>query len=94
MAQRIEDYALQTLGDDVAALVDAHVTVEGLTSVDTFGATGNLTTGVLQGCTAALLAIGSAGVAWSAHNKERLLANGDRWEREIAKNLELDAPYR
>ena len=27
-------------------------------------------------------------------NKERLLANGDRWEREIAKNLELDAPYR
>ena len=23
-----------------------------------------------------------------------LLANGDRWEREIAKNLELDAPYR
>jgi len=28
------------------------------------------------------------------YNKERLLANGDRWEREIAKNLELDAPYR
>jgi NADH-quinone oxidoreductase subunit I len=27
-------------------------------------------------------------------NKERLLANGDRWEREIAKNLELDAAYR
>ena len=27
-------------------------------------------------------------------NKERLLANGDRWEREIAKNIELDAPYR
>jgi NADH-quinone oxidoreductase subunit I len=27
-------------------------------------------------------------------SKERLLANGDRWEREIAKNLELDAPYR
>ena len=24
----------------------------------------------------------------------RLLANGDRWEREIAKNLALDAPYR
>ncbi len=24
----------------------------------------------------------------------RLLANGNRWEREIAKNLELDAPYR
>ena len=28
------------------------------------------------------------------YNKERLLANGDRWEREIAKNLALDAPYR
>ncbi|MGZ5938915.1 MAG: NADH-quinone oxidoreductase subunit NuoI [Rhizomicrobium sp.] len=28
------------------------------------------------------------------YNKERLLSNGDRWEREIAKNLELDAPYR
>jgi NADH-quinone oxidoreductase subunit I len=27
-------------------------------------------------------------------DKERLLANGDRWEREIARNLELDAPYR
>ena len=27
-------------------------------------------------------------------DKERLLANGDRWERQIAKNLELDAPYR
>jgi NADH-quinone oxidoreductase subunit I len=27
-------------------------------------------------------------------DKERLLLNGDRWEREIAKNLELDAPYR
>jgi NADH-quinone oxidoreductase subunit I len=27
-------------------------------------------------------------------DKERLLENGDRWEREIAKNLELDAPYR
>ena len=27
-------------------------------------------------------------------DKERLLANGDRWEREIAKNLELDAPSR
>ena len=27
-------------------------------------------------------------------DKDRLLANGDRWEREIAKNLELDAPYR
>jgi hypothetical protein len=25
---------------------------------------------------------------------ERLLANGDRWEREIAQNLRLDAPYR
>jgi NADH-quinone oxidoreductase subunit I len=28
------------------------------------------------------------------YDKERLLANGDRWEREIAKNLMLDAPYR
>jgi NADH-quinone oxidoreductase subunit I len=28
------------------------------------------------------------------YDKERLLANGDRWEREIALNLELDAPYR
>ena len=27
-------------------------------------------------------------------DKDRLLSNGDRWEREIAKNLELDAPYR
>ena len=27
-------------------------------------------------------------------DKERLLANGDRWEREIAKNISLDAPYR
>ncbi|MGA9658181.1 MAG: NADH-quinone oxidoreductase subunit NuoI [Asticcacaulis sp.] len=28
------------------------------------------------------------------YDKSRLLANGDRWEREIAKSLELDAPYR
>src|SRR5689334_18297406 len=28
------------------------------------------------------------------YNKERLLANGDRWERAIAKNISLDAPYR
>lgn len=28
------------------------------------------------------------------YDKSRLLLNGDRWEREIAKNLELDAPYR
>src|SRR5271166_3012947 len=27
-------------------------------------------------------------------NSGRLLANGDRWEREIAKNISLDAPYR
>jgi NADH-quinone oxidoreductase subunit I len=27
-------------------------------------------------------------------NKDKLLANGDRWEREIARNLALDAPYR
>ena len=28
------------------------------------------------------------------YDKERLLANGDRWEREIAQNIALDAPYR
>ena len=28
------------------------------------------------------------------YDKERLLANGDRWERAIARNLSLDAPYR
>jgi len=28
------------------------------------------------------------------YDKDKLLANGDRWEAEIAKNLELDAPYR
>src|SRR5471032_2936817 len=28
------------------------------------------------------------------YDKDRLLANGDRWEREIARNLEMDAPYR
>ncbi|HEU0160690.1 MAG TPA: NADH-quinone oxidoreductase subunit NuoI [Hyphomicrobiaceae bacterium] len=28
------------------------------------------------------------------YDKERLLANGDRWEREIAKAIELDAPFR
>jgi NADH-quinone oxidoreductase subunit I len=28
------------------------------------------------------------------YNKDRLLENGDRWEREIARNLELDARYR
>ena len=28
------------------------------------------------------------------YDKDRLLANGDRWERLIARNLELDAPYR
>jgi NADH-quinone oxidoreductase subunit I len=28
------------------------------------------------------------------YNKEKLLANGDRWEREIAANLAADAPYR
>ena len=28
------------------------------------------------------------------YDKERLLANGDRWEREIAKNIALDARYR
>ncbi len=28
------------------------------------------------------------------YDKARLLDNGDRWERVIAKNLEMDAPYR
>ena len=28
------------------------------------------------------------------YNKEKLLANGDRWESEIAANLAADAPYR
>src|SRR5476651_257229 len=28
------------------------------------------------------------------YDKDRLLENGDRWEREIARNLALDAPYR
>ena len=28
------------------------------------------------------------------YNKEKLLANGDRWEAELAERLELDAPYR
>jgi NADH-quinone oxidoreductase subunit I len=28
------------------------------------------------------------------YNKEKLLANGERWEREIAANLAVDAPYR
>jgi NADH-quinone oxidoreductase subunit I len=28
------------------------------------------------------------------YNKDKLLANGDRWESELAKRLELSAPYR
>ena len=28
------------------------------------------------------------------YDKDKLLSNGDRWEGEIARNLELDAPYR
>ena len=28
------------------------------------------------------------------YDKNRLLANGDRWEAELARRLELDAPYR
>ena len=28
------------------------------------------------------------------YDKDKLLANGDRWEREIARNIALDAPYR
>src|SRR5271165_3957054 len=28
------------------------------------------------------------------YDKAKLLANGDRWEPELARRLELDAPYR
>ena len=28
------------------------------------------------------------------YNKEKLLANGDRWEAEVAQKLSADAPYR
>lgn len=28
------------------------------------------------------------------YDKERLLANGDRWEKELADNIKQDAPYR
>jgi len=28
------------------------------------------------------------------YNKDRLLENGDRWEPELARRLEMDAPYR
>ena len=28
------------------------------------------------------------------YNKDKLLANGDRWEAQIAANLAVDAPYR
>lgn len=28
------------------------------------------------------------------YNKEKLLANGDRWEAQLAANLAVDAPYR
>ncbi|MCO6416704.1 NADH-quinone oxidoreductase subunit NuoI [Siccirubricoccus sp. KC 17139] len=28
------------------------------------------------------------------YDKQKLLSNGDRWEPEIARRLELDAPYR
>ena len=28
------------------------------------------------------------------YDKDKLLANGDRWEREIARNMQIDAPYR
>jgi NADH-quinone oxidoreductase subunit I len=28
------------------------------------------------------------------YDKERLLANGDRWEKEISENIRLDLPYR
>ncbi|MGL1920356.1 MAG: NADH-quinone oxidoreductase subunit NuoI [Hyphomicrobiales bacterium] len=28
------------------------------------------------------------------YDKDKLLSNGDKWERQLAKNIELDAPYR
>jgi NADH-quinone oxidoreductase subunit I len=28
------------------------------------------------------------------YDQERMLANGDRWEQELARNIALDAPYR
>ena len=28
------------------------------------------------------------------YDKDKLLANGERWEREIARNIAADAPYR
>jgi NADH-quinone oxidoreductase subunit I len=28
------------------------------------------------------------------YNKRKLIENGERWEREIALNIELDAAYR
>jgi NADH-quinone oxidoreductase subunit I len=28
------------------------------------------------------------------YDKDKLLANGERWERAIAANLAADAPYR
>jgi len=28
------------------------------------------------------------------YNKEKLLANGEKWEREIAANIKADSPYR
>ena len=28
------------------------------------------------------------------YDKKKLLENGDRWEREIARNMAIDAPYR
>ena len=28
------------------------------------------------------------------YNKEKLLANGDKWEPELAANIRADAPYR
>ena len=28
------------------------------------------------------------------YDKAKLLANGDRWERELAQNIAMDAPYR
>ncbi|TIM71676.1 MAG: NADH-quinone oxidoreductase subunit I [Mesorhizobium sp.] len=34
------------------------------------------------------------GTRRTVRDKDKLLANGDRWERELARNISLDAPYR
>ena len=33
-------------------------------------------------------------VVYALADKQKLLDNGARWEAEIARNLQMDAPYR